>query len=95
VQYCQRIGGPRLAVNRDEHPSPAGQHVENATVMCLKSDPPHRRRNTGFRQGLVAALESGDQRPARHRGAKVMDVDRVWCAKGALDKRRKLGRRFA
>src|SRR5881397_1318173 len=42
VQDRERVGGARLAPNRDEHPAATDQRFENASVMRLEPDAPHR-----------------------------------------------------
>ena len=48
-----------------------------------------------LRQALIAALQRGDERSARHRRAQIVDVERLRRAERALDERGQLGRRLA
>ena len=85
VQHRERVGGPRLAVNRHQHAAAARQHMKDPAVVRLKSDPPHRAGNARLRQPLIAALQCGDERArapsrARDRGPRATAARRA-CAR--------------
>ena len=47
-----------------------------------------------FVEPLIAPLQRRDERPAPHRGAEVVDIERLRRAERALDERRQFGRRL-
>src|SRR2546428_12937225 len=75
VQDRERVGGARLAPNRDEHSAATDQRLENASVMRLEPDAPHRAGDANLREIAGTALQRVDQRPARDHGTNVGRVE--------------------
>src|SRR2546428_8666127 len=71
VQDRERVGGARLAPNRDEHPAATDQRFENASVMRLEPDAPHRAGDANLREIAGTALQRVDQWPTRDHGTDV------------------------
>src|SRR5689334_21110846 len=65
VQDRQRVGGARLAGDRDEHAAAAEEGFENSPVVRLKADAAHRAGNAERGEIARRSLQRLHERAAR------------------------------
>src|SRR5689334_16227525 len=93
VQQRERVGGARLAPDRDQDAAASGERFEDTAVVRLEADAAHRARDPDLREIARAALERVDERSPRDDRADARDLEPI--ARGAerlLDERRGVGR---
>jgi hypothetical protein len=91
MQNGQGIGRSRLASNGDENAAATGEDLENAAVVCLKSDAAHRARNAQLGEIAGRALQRLDERSARDRWTNGGDFNALPSrSAGVLNKRWKV-----
>src|SRR5436190_15232504 len=85
----QRVRCPRLGLDRDEHTALFRKGVENAPVVRLEPDAPHRAREPEFEEFLWTA-EGRDERAARDSRADAGQFDAIgWRPERSLDECRR------
>ena len=89
VQNRQRVCGPRIALNGDEHASARRQRVEDPSVVGLEPDAAHGARQTKLRQIVAAvSLQHGQKRASSGHGPDTGEIDPIGrCTQHALNER--------
>ena len=65
MQHGERVGGPRLAVDGDQHATAGGERLENSAIVRLKTDAAHRSRQAELGEIARRPLKRSDERSLR------------------------------